>query len=84
MIKRLFVDHPRSVDESYGQHFGFAARFGIAMIRGGLAALVHAIIPALCTTTGSRTIERLNHIIVLQRRAKGQDNAQMLSVDWVI
>jgi hypothetical protein len=26
----------------------------------------------------------LNHIMVEQRRAKGQDVAQMLTVDWVI
>jgi Family of unknown function (DUF6356) len=84
MFKRLFVDHPRSVDESYWQHFKFAARFGLTMMWGGVGAVVHAIIPALCTTTGSRTIERLNHIIVVQRRSKGQDVTQTMTVDWMI
>jgi hypothetical protein len=84
MFKRLFVDHPKSVDESYVEHFGVASRFGLTMIWGGLCALVHAVIPGLCITTGSRTIERLNQIMVIQRRAKGEDVAQMRTVDWVI
>src|SRR3546814_2003409 len=36
MFKRLFVDHPKSVDENYIEHFGVASRFGLTMIRGGL------------------------------------------------
>jgi len=50
MFNRLFVDHPKSVDESYGAHFGVASRFGFAMIWGGMKALVHAVIPGLCIT----------------------------------
>jgi hypothetical protein len=84
MFSRLFVDHPKSVDESYVQHFGVASRFGVTMIWGGLCALVHAIVPGLCITTGSDTIKRLNEIVVIQRRAKGQEVTQMLTVDWVI
>ncbi|WP_395616454.1 DUF6356 family protein [Sphingorhabdus sp.] len=84
MFNRLFVDHPKSVDESYGAHFGVASRFGFAMIWGGMKALVHAVIPGLCITSGSDTVKRLNHIMVEQRRAKGQDVTQMMTVDWVI
>jgi hypothetical protein len=54
------------------------------MIWGGLCALVHAIVPGWCITTGSDTIKRLNEIMVIQRRAKGQEVTQMLTVDWVI
>ena len=84
MYNRLFVDHPRSVDESYTDHFRVAGSFGVAMIWGGMKALVHAIIPGLCITSGSDTVKRLNHIMVEQRRAKGQEVTQMLTVDWVI
>jgi hypothetical protein len=84
MFKRLFVDHPRSVDESYVEHFGVAGRFGMTMIWGGLGALVHAIVPGWCITTGSDTVLKLTRGIVEQRRAKGQDVSQLLSVDWVI
>lgn len=84
MFNRLFVDHPRSVEESYTEHFGVASRFGLTMIRGGLCALVHAVVPGWCVTTGSDTIARLNKIMVEQRRAKGQAVLQMQTVDWVI
>jgi hypothetical protein len=84
MFKRLFLDHPRSVDENYLEHFGVAGRFGMTMIWGGLCALVHAVVPGWCITTGSDTIVRLNRIMVEQRRAKGQAVMQMRTIDWVI
>ena len=36
MFKRLFIDHPKSVDENYVEHFGVASRFGMTMIYGVL------------------------------------------------
>jgi hypothetical protein len=54
------------------------------MIWGGMKTLVHAVIPGLCITSGSDTVKRLNHIMVEQRRLKGQDVTQMMTVDWVI
>ncbi|KTE08589.1 DUF6356 family protein [Sphingopyxis sp. H115] len=84
MFKRLFVDHPKSVDENYIEHFGVASKFGMTMIWGGLCALVHAVVPGWCITTGSDTIQRLNHIMVEKRRAKGQAVMQMSTIDWVI
>lgn len=84
MFKRLFIDHPKSVDENYLEHFGVASRFGFAMIWGGMKVLLHAVIPGLCITSGSDTVKRLNSIMVEQRRIKGQDVTQMLTVDWVI
>ncbi|MBK6415089.1 DUF6356 family protein [Sphingopyxis sp.] len=84
MFKRLFVDHPKAVDENYIEHFGVASKFGVTMIWGGLCALVHAVVPGWCITTGSDTIQRLNHIMVEKRRAKGQAVMQMSTIDWVI
>lgn len=84
LFKRLFVDHPKSVDENYFEHFAVASRFGLTMIYGGLCALIHGIVPGWCITTGSDTIQRLNRIMVEQRRAKGQAVLQMNIIDWVI
>jgi hypothetical protein len=84
MFHRLFVDHPKSVEENYLEHFGVAGRFGVTMIYGGLCALVHAVVPGWCITSGSDTVKRLNHIMVEQRRAKGEAVTEMLTVDWVI
>lgn len=84
MFKRLFVDHPKSVDETYIEHFGVASSFGLAMIFGGLCALVHAVVPGWCITSASDTIQRLHRIMVEKRRAKAHGLVQMNSVEWVI
>ena len=55
----LFLSHPRSVDESYVQHMGFAARFAALLFAAGFAALVHAILPFLFERTASRIVAKL-------------------------
>ncbi len=64
-----FTSHPRDVGESYREHFGVAMGFSAAMIAGGLACAVHALLPFLFTTTGSRTIRRLHGRMVANRAA---------------
>ena len=56
MFDRLFLSHPRSVGETWAEHAVMATRFGLAMLAGGLACLLHALVPGLCVRTGSRTI----------------------------
>jgi hypothetical protein len=75
-----FTRHPASVGESYGEHWQVATRFGLRMIAGGVAALVHGLCPFLFTTTGSRTIEALHGEIV----AKRAHEVQKRSVEYVI
>ena len=62
-----FTEHPKQVGETYGEHFAVATRFGGAMLLGGLACLVHAVLPFLCTSTGSQTIRRLHDRMVANR-----------------
>jgi hypothetical protein len=52
--------HLDEVGESYGEHFANASGFGVRMIVGGLACLVHAVCPFLCQKTGSETIRSLH------------------------
>jgi len=59
MFDRIFLQHPRSVGESYPRHAATAFGFGIRMIGGGLACLVHGVIPSLFTRTGSGTVKAL-------------------------
>lgn len=82
MFKRLFVDHPRSVEESYLEHMGVSASFGSAMLLGALACFVHAVVPGVCTRTGSSIVDTLHTRMVTQRNRKaavavdqGQANA---------
>ena len=55
-----FTSHPESVGETYGEHCVFAFGFGVRMMLGGVAAMIHAVFPLLCVTTASRTLDELN------------------------
>lgn len=81
MFKRLFVEHPASVGESYFEHMGVAASFGGAMFLGSLACFVHAVFPGLCVKTGSGVVTTLHHRMVTHRtdpaRVAGQDQAHV-------
>ncbi|MEO8507046.1 MAG: DUF6356 family protein [Betaproteobacteria bacterium] len=68
-VLRAFVAHPASVGESYFQHLWVAASFGVAMIGGGLACLVHAILPFTFVKRGSATIAHLHERMVTHRVA---------------
>lgn len=67
MIKRLFISHPASVGESYGEHFRHAFSFSTAMFVGALACLIHAVLPSMFTQTGSRIVTRLHDRMVANR-----------------
>ncbi|WP_374386668.1 DUF6356 family protein [Sandaracinobacter sp.] len=67
MFRRLFVDHPASVNESYFQHMGMAGSFGWAMLKASGACFLHALVPGLCERTGSRIITRLHQRMVTNR-----------------
>jgi hypothetical protein len=84
MIDRIFLQHPREVGEGYFAHLRVAGSFGLAMVWGGLKAMVHAVFPNLCVTSGSDTIRRLHKIMVEKRGAKRDATMEMLSVEWVI
>jgi hypothetical protein len=60
MIAKLFTDHPRAIGETYGQHARTALSFGWRMTLGGLACMIHAIVPGLFVKTASRTVVQLD------------------------
>ncbi|TMJ18763.1 MAG: hypothetical protein E6G92_02670 [Alphaproteobacteria bacterium] len=60
MADNPFTRHPREVGESYGHHFVNASAFGLRMLAGGTAVLVHAVFPFLFVKTGSRTMDKLH------------------------
>ncbi len=67
-IRHLFLTHPRAVGESYFEHLRVASTFSLRMLLGGLACLVHAILPFLCVSTGSRIITELHDRMVVNRQ----------------
>jgi len=58
-LHRWFRAHPESVGETYIEHFGVASRFGARLIGGGLACMVHAVLPNFFERTGSNTVKAL-------------------------
>lgn len=71
MLTRVFLEHPRSVDESYLEHLMFAMRFAFTLFGAATAALVHALIPCLFEKTASGIIATLYE----RTRGRGADAA---------
>lgn len=84
LVDRLFRAHPASVGETYLEHMRMAMSFGIAMIAGGLACLVHALVPGLFVRTGSDCIRRLHARMVTHRRMRPTPPGAPAGPDWVI
>jgi len=55
--------HLSQVRESYGEHLRFAFGVGAMMVAAGLACCLHALVPAVCRDTGSRTIRCLGRLL---------------------
>jgi hypothetical protein len=84
MFRRLFLDHPASVGESYLEHMGVASRFGFRMIGGGMGCAIHAVLPFLFKTRGSDTVQALNAELVAKRNAARAAQTQMRTVEYII
>lgn len=55
--------HLQQAGEGYWQHFRFATTFGLLAAAAGIAALIHAVIPAMCTSTASQIVRHLAHLL---------------------
>ena len=66
-MKRHFTQHPQSVGETYGEHLQHATGFGLRMIAGGFACILHGLLPFLFVKTGSKQIETLHGKMVVSR-----------------
>jgi hypothetical protein len=85
MLRQMFVDHPESVGESYGEHFLVALGFAATMLATGLALVVHAIVPGLFVRTGSAAITGLHDRMIRHRqRARAGGITAPDALEWVI
>lgn len=75
MLAEWFLKHPDSVGETYTEHLVSASGFGISMIAAGVACLVHAVVPTLFVTTGSKAISRLHDRMVVNRNRQKSDQS---------
>ena len=68
-LHRLFLEHPREIGESYGEHAGHALYIGLKMIGAGLACLVHALLPGLFVRTATTAVEDIQNLMIRRRDA---------------
>ncbi|MEP3422269.1 MAG: DUF6356 family protein [Erythrobacter sp.] len=66
-LHNAFTQHPGSVGESYGEHLAHASGFGLRMIAGGVACVLHGLFPFMFIKTGSRQITTLHGRMVTHR-----------------
>lgn len=59
MFDRLFLEHPRCVNESYGEHMGAACGIGFRLLKASIKCFVHGLVPGLYKTAGSDAIVEL-------------------------
>lgn len=71
-LRRLFLEHPASVNETYSQHFANAMSFGVRMIWGGFLCILHALLPGLFCKTASGMIGELHDQMVVNRHRLSQ------------
>ncbi len=58
-FRRLFLQHPKEVGESYGHHFVASSTFGTRLLKAACMAFLHALWPALCKTAASDTVRQM-------------------------
>jgi hypothetical protein len=67
---RDFQEHPRSVGESYVEHWLTAMGFAWTLARCAFVCAVHAFVPGLFKHSASRCITQLHEHMVTQRRRR--------------
>ena len=68
LVRRLFLDHPRSLGMSWAGHGIGAVKIGAELVGAGVACIVHAVVPAWFTQTAGKTVERM-HDHMVKRKA---------------
>ena len=81
-LKRLFTEHPEAAGESYVEHMRVALSFSGPLLMAGLAALVHAFLPFLCTSTASTTVKQLHARMMNRARHPFSHGAKDGMVSW--
>lgn len=66
-LSEWFIEHPAAVGETYGQHLVHASGFGLRMILGGIACILHGVLPFLFVRTGSKQVTVLHDRMVTNR-----------------
>jgi hypothetical protein len=83
-VPNPFTNHPGHVGETYLEHMHTAGSFGLTMIVGGIACLLHGLFPWMFTTTGSDAVRALHTRMVAKRADKLRADPMLQNIEWVI
>ena len=64
----FLTEHLHEINKSYFVHFKDAFYYGLRLLIGGLAAIIHAIFPFWFETTASDGIKELNDCMQERRK----------------
>ena len=59
MLNKIFLDHPKQVNETYFEHGHFALAFAAKLFLAAGAATIHAVIPVMFEKTASGIVAEL-------------------------
>ena len=72
--KRIWVQHPRAVGQTYWQHLYFAMKMGIVLMMLGMVALIHSIFPFVFHHTVSNRLYRMTNDMKIRDKQKLHDD----------
>ncbi len=72
----FFLDHPRSVGETYWQHMRMALHFSLHLGAATVCAAIHAFAPGLFPRTASRIVTNLHRRMNVERRGQPRSTDQ--------
>ena len=72
--KRIWVEHPHSVNETYLQHLYFAMKMGTLLMILGVIALIHSIFPFMFKETVSNYLYKMTDEMKNRNRQILDDN----------
>jgi len=68
LFHKIFLAHPKDVNETYGEHFKEAGCCGLKMFLCGIACMIHAVIPCVFVTTASQGIKHVTERFINRKR----------------
>ena len=66
-MRKMFIEHPETVGETYFQHLHSASYFGVRMLVGAFCCFVHALLPFMFEKNASKIIIGLHDRMVANR-----------------
>jgi hypothetical protein len=66
-VDKWFLEHPRSVNESYFEHQKVAGSFALRLFGASCQCLLHALVPRLFERSASATVDQLHSDMVTHR-----------------